>query len=163
VGSLKFLVFTKQSPGPPPSLLLPLNPLCPLLLCSFALPPMQLPSDGRCADHRRPPPASRAPTRRLLHAPDSFSPSLSCPTCATASPEHLPATTASSPRKAHRRALNLYLSRASAPHQPLHSVPPVPLPILEHPTQIPLPPLFSRSGNDRHCRGQPPPDISRPH
>jgi hypothetical protein len=50
-----------------------MNPLYPLLLCSSALPPVQLPSGRRCADHRRPPPASHASTRRLLHAPDPFS------------------------------------------------------------------------------------------
>jgi hypothetical protein len=136
VGSRKFLVFTKQSPGPSPSLLLPLNPLCPLQITVVHLLLSVLP-------------------RVVFSMPMIPFPSLlSCPTRATASPEHPPAATSLPPRKAHRGALDLYLSCAPALHKPLHSVSSVPLPILEHPTQIPLPPFFFRSGKNQHCRGR---------
>jgi hypothetical protein len=107
-------------------------------------------------------PACPLPTRHPTPGRRRSLSSLSGPARATASPGHLPAATASSPKKAQHGALTFCLSRATAPHQPLHPISPDFLSILEHLTHIPPPPFFSRSGNTRHCRGQPPPGIFCP-
>jgi hypothetical protein len=135
--------------------------LSPALLSS-ALPPAVLPL--------RPPLCRPSPSTSCflcIHASSSSLPVLflspgGLPRARHGFPERPPAATSSSPWKAQRRALNLYLSRALAPHQPLRPIPPEPLAFLELPIHIPLPPFFFCSDNARHHRGQPPPGILRP-
>jgi hypothetical protein len=89
-----------------------------------------------------PPPVGITSTRRPLPLPVQFLSPGGLPRAHHDYPERPPAATSSSPWTAHREALILGLSRATASLQCLPSVLPVPVPNFEHSTHIP-PPLSS--------------------
>jgi hypothetical protein len=160
-GPSTFLNFQTSPPDPFPSLL---PPRARALPCS---------AQSCSATGSASPPAAavQAVAVHLLlpfHPRVILFPSQSCSSSLVASrarhgfPERPPAATSSSSWKAHRRALNLYLSRALAPHQPLRPIPPEPLAFLELPIHIPPPPFLFCSGNARHHRGQHDSSVSTP-
>jgi hypothetical protein len=80
------------------------------------------------------------PRVALILSRSSSSPLVASRARTTTTPERPPAATSSSPWIAHREALTLGLSHATASLQCLPSVLPVPVPNFEHSTHIPPPP-----------------------